>query len=210
LKTTGSLIPLRIGADSQGNNGFVGRIREPVVFNRALSTEEIQKLANGQLPDPLKIPGCVVALDLSEAIGHGVKNLAQPKLPAKIVGKVKFEKASEGAGCLRLSGEGYLEIAHHKSLDGLDGATLAAWIWPDKSAPGGMRIIDKSPVGTAAGYLLDTYPDNSLRLITREPHLIYKANLAAEKWTHVAATVDGETGRQSLYIDGKKVMESEK
>lgn len=71
-----------------------------------------------------------------------------------------------------------------------------------------MRILDKSPVGAASAYLLDTYPGNSLRLITRDPHLIHKADLSKERWTHVAATVDGETGRQVLYIDGKKVAES--
>ena len=30
-----------------------------------------------------------------------------------------------------------------------------------------MRLIDKCPVSAAQGYLLDTYPKDSLRLITR-------------------------------------------
>jgi hypothetical protein len=68
-----------------------------------------------------------------------------------------------------------------------------------------MRIIDKCPVSAARGYLLDTYPKDSLRLITREPHLTYPAKLPAGRWTHVAATVDTKTGQQTLYVNGKPV-----
>ena len=69
-----------------------------------------------------------------------------------------------------------------------------------------MRILDTSRVGTADGFLLDTYPGLSLRLITREPHLSYDAKLPTGVWTHVAATVDGETGRQVLYRAGQPVV----
>jgi hypothetical protein len=102
----------------------------------------------------------------------------------------------------------FLELSFDESLNCLDGLTLAAWIKPSQFLPGGMRIIDKSPVGEASGYLLDTYPGNSLRLITRDPHLIYKANLPTNQWSHVAATVDGQTGKQILYLNGKPVSES--
>ena len=71
-----------------------------------------------------------------------------------------------------------------------------------------VRILDKSPVGEATGYLLDTYPGNSLRLITRDPHLIFHANLPTNQWSHVAATVDGKTGQQLLYVNGKQVSAS--
>ena len=71
-----------------------------------------------------------------------------------------------------------------------------------------MRIIDKCPVNVARGYLLDTYPGDSLRLITREPHLMFPAKFPAGRWTHVAATVDGPSGKQKLFINGKRVAES--
>ena len=64
-------------------------------------------------------------------------------------------------------------------------------------------------MGKAAGYLLDTYPGNSLRLISREPHLVYDAHLPIGEWTHVAATVDGTTGRQVLYMNGRAVSETD-
>ena len=106
---------------------------------------------------------------------------------------------------------GFLQIEHDAALDCLDSLTLTAWIYPyypyGFPANGG-RIIDKSPVGEASGYLLDTYPGNSLRLITRDPHLIYRANLPTNQWSHVAATVDGQTGKQILYLNGKPMAES--
>jgi hypothetical protein len=108
-----------------------------------------------------------------------------------------------------LTGAGYLEIPHRKMLNCPDGVTLSAWIRPAASPGGGMRIIDKSPVGAASAYLLDTYPDNSLRLITCDPNLIYDAKLPLNEWTHVAATVDGKTGRQILFINGRDVKENQ-
>ena len=109
---------------------------------------------------------------------------------------------------LRLDGKGYLEIAHDKALDCLDGVTLAAWVRPRALPSSGARLIDKSPAGLAAGYNLDTYPGHSLRMITRDPWMGFDAKLPADQWTHVAATVDGETGHTALYVNGKLVKEA--
>ena len=68
-----------------------------------------------------------------------------------------------------------------------------------------MRIIDKTPVGEATAYMIDTYPGDSLRLVTRDPHLTHPAKLAKGAWTHVAATVDAVSGRRALYVNGKRV-----
>ena len=61
-----------------------------------------------------------------------------------------------------------------------------------------MRIIDKTPVGAATAYGIDTHPGDSLRLITRDPHLTFPAKLPRGAWTHVAATADAATGRRAL------------
>ena len=51
----------------------------------------------------------------------------------------------------------------------------------------------------------DRYPKDSLRLITREPHFGFPAKLPVGQWSHVAATVDGQTGKQIIFINGKPV-----
>ena len=58
--------------------------------------------------------------------------------------------------------------------------------------------------------MIDSWPDGrSLRLITRDPHLIQSDVFRVREWTHVTATVDGTTGKQRLYVDGREVEESQ-
>ena len=87
-------------------------------------------------------------------------------------------------------GKGYLEVAPDPRLDLTSAVTLEAWVRPDQLAAGGARILDKSRVGTSNAYLLDTHPGGSLRLIVERGTLSYDAQLPADEWSHVAATVD--------------------
>ncbi len=204
-------LPLRIGADSNGANRFLGEIARMAVYSRALSAEEIGQLARKEDGKPEALRGCVAALDLARRDGGVFRNAASPELPAKIVGDVTVADDVGGlpGKALRLDGKGYLEIAHDKALDCLDGVTLTAWIRPRALPPSGARIIDKSPAGVAAGYNLDTYPGHSLRMITRDPWVGFDAKLPEGQWTHVAATVDGDTGHTALYVNGKLVKEAQ-
>jgi len=68
----------------------------------------------------------------------------------------------------------------------------------------GGRIIDKSKVGTDNGYLLDTHPGDSLRLICERGALSHNARLKPGQWVHVAATVAPD-GTRALYVGGKRV-----
>ena len=208
---TPNKLPLRIGADSQGGNICFGDIAQVGVFNRALKHAEIQGLAVLYEGRVSKLSGCVVGLEFPyTATGGKFLNLPNTNLNIHPVGKLLL---SINTSPPRLgswgAGQGFLQIEHDAALDCLDGLTLTAWIYPYGFPPSGMRIIDKSPVGEASGYLLDTYPGNSLRLITRDPHLSYKANLPTNQWSHVAATVDGKTGKQILYLNGNVVAESD-
>ena len=100
-------------------------------------------------------------------------------------------------------GGGYLELPDHRTLDCLQGVTLAAWVRP--SAANGPRLIDKSPVGEASGYLLDMHPGASLRLIHRDPHVTADAKLPVGQWSHVAAVVDVAADEGRLYLGGRRV-----
>ena len=83
------------------------------------------------------------------------------------------------------------------------GLTLEVWIKPDKLAGGGARIIDKITPGGDDGFLLDTYPGNSLRFITEAGTITKQNILPAGKWSHVAATA-GENGL-TLFLNGEKI-----
>ncbi len=89
------------------------------------------------------------------------------------------------------------------------GFTLMAWINPSALVAG--RIFDKCTPGGADGFLLDTYPGHTLRLVVGDQSLSAPAScLQTGRWQHVAATVDGATGAMALYLDGKPVAASGK
>jgi hypothetical protein len=66
---------------------------------------------------------------------------------------------------LRLDGRSPVyEAPADKALDLVDEVTLEAWLQADPMPAEGGRILDKMPPGSMEGYLLDTWPGNSLRL----------------------------------------------
>jgi hypothetical protein len=173
-------LPLRVGAASDGSNRFNGDVAGITVLGRAMTADEIAVLAG-------------VPVDAARA--------GQPVAAATTLASLDLLAGKT----FHLEGSGYLEIPAAAAPGGEEGLTLAAWIRPVAFPASGMRILDKCPATAAQGYLLDTYPGDSLRLITREAHFIHPAKLPAKAWTHVAATVDGKTGRQTLYINGHAV-----
>jgi hypothetical protein len=196
-------LPLRIGADSRGATRFLGRIVRVRVLGRTLAADEIGKLARDPAAELGRDEALVGDWKPGAVQGKVSPNTAGKDLSAKVVGQCKVCDGPAGPA-IELSGEGYLEIAHDARLDVASGCTLDAWICPKQQAPGGGRIIDKSQAGTSNGYMVDTFPGNSLRLMTERGTLSYNAKLKPGVWVHVAATVDTEGGL-ALYLDGKKV-----
>lgn len=190
-------LPLRIGADSQGNNRFFGTMSGVAVFSRVLDDGEIAKLAASREIAPRDTAGCVVVLGSEDGV---VKNQVATTLQPTAHGMV----TANPDGSFTFGEGGFLEIAHNPKLDCLKGVTLSAWIKPTSFPAGGMRLIDKTPVGSASAWMLDTYPGDSLRLIYRDPHLSFPAKLPANAWSHVAATVTAD-GVSVLYLNGKRV-----
>ena len=80
-----------------------------------------------------------------------------------------------------------------------EGMTIEAWI----NAPNGGRIVDRITPGGADGFLFDTHPKNSLRLIVGRQTLVTQNALPADRWVHVAAVVNNKTGEIKTYVNGK-------
>ncbi len=83
--------------------------------------------------------------------------------------------------------------------------TLEAWIRPRRLPRGGGRILDKSVPGTNRGFMLDTYPGNSLRMVTANGHCTFAARLPANVWTYVAGVYSAPRRIFKLYINGREV-----
>lgn len=197
-------LPLRIGADSDGHNCFVGWIARARVFARALRPAEVALLARSVEAGLPTRDGLVGDWTFGKPREGLFVNAAGDFLDARIVGGVETG-TFDGVEAARLTGRGWVEVAHDPRLDLSTSCTLDAWIAPEKLPPGGGRIIDKSKAGTSNGYMLDTYPGNSLRMIVSAGTLTHDARLARGKWVHVAATFDAASGEQVLYVNGKAV-----
>jgi len=195
--------PLRIGADSNGRNLFLGQIRRARLFRRALTGEEIQTLARDPSATLPGDPALVADYLLGQVQDGRVPNAAGHGLEARVVGTLQAVDAP-GGQALRFSGQGYLEVAVDPRLDLREAYTLEAWICPQKLPDSGARILDRITAGTDDGYLLDTCPGNSLRFITEQGTLGYDARLQPETWAHVAATFDAADGLR-LYLNGQWV-----
>jgi len=87
------------------------------------------------------------------------------------------------------------------------GMTVEAWVKPQALSGGGARIVDKITPGGSDGFLLDTFPGNSLRFICGDRILQRENAVPADRWTHVAAVVDPVTGGCRLYVEGKRVAD---
>jgi hypothetical protein len=88
------------------------------------------------------------------------------------------------------------------------GFTFEAWVKPEKLGEGGARLVDKITPGGSDGFLLDTFPGNSLRYICGQAQLEQKNALPPGQWTHVAAVTDSAAGGGRLYVGGKVVADS--
>jgi hypothetical protein len=202
-RMSGNRLPLRIGAGSTGGNRFHGEIASAGVYARALTDKEIAALA-ARKADALDADAALVGRWTFDNRADGAfPSRGVAEMPAKIVGTVDVVDAP-GGKAVRLTGTGFLEVAHHEKLDLRRAVTLVARIRPAAGGAADGRVLDKTEVGTANGYLLDTYPKGSLRMITEPKTLIRKSCLTVNKWQHVAATFDGAGGAR-LWLDGKPV-----
>jgi len=192
--------PLRIGADCNGEHRFLGDMRLVRVYRRALAPEEIAALA----ADPTAAApadGTLVAdFALRDMRDGQVANGATSDLPAKLSGDLQVVDVG-GESALRFGGQGYLDAGADSRLVLPDAFTLEAWVRPAKLPDSGARIIDKITSGRDDGYLLDTCPGNSLRLITERGVVSFDAQLAPDLWAHVAATFEAK-GELRLYLNG--------
>ncbi len=196
-------LPLRIGADSDGQNRFRGLMAHVSLYRRALSAAEIADSARGGAWKP----GIVGRWPLG-AINNGTLPSHGPPGPAlKAIGTFQVEPEAPwpDGHAARFDGDAYLQTPNAPALDLSDAVTIEGWIKPDKLPPGGARIVDKTHAGDDDGYLLDTYPGNSLRMIVAGGALTYDAKLPTDRFTHVAGVYDAANGRKELYINGKRV-----
>lgn len=88
------------------------------------------------------------------------------------------------------------------------GVTIEAWVYAEAGFPGDGRIADKVMPGGADGWLFDTYPGNSLRVVAGATDTDVRNVLQAKVWQHVAAVIL-PTGDAQLYLNGELLNRDE-
>ena len=116
--------------------------------------------------------------------------------------------STAGAEGYRLNNRAVLyEVPPQETLDLTGELTLEAWVKADKMTRAGGRLLDKSVPGTQEGYMLDTHPGNSLRLLNRKGMCTFDARLPADRWSHVVGVYSTSRKIMKLYLDGREVAD---
>ncbi len=85
----------------------------------------------------------------------------------------------------------------------LNGFTCEAWVTVRDDDKGG-RVLDKITPGGADGFLIDTFPGKSARLIVGNRVLSAEGVLQPGRWHHIVAVISGD--RLQLYLDGEFLL----
>ena len=120
-----------------------------------------------------------------------------------------FDAASDGKQLFTATPGSTLpqEAADLRTIAATQGLRLTATITQDAAHPIG-RIVDKLTAGRNDGFLFDTHPGRSLRLIVGDRELLATDVLRAGERHEVAATFDAVSGRMTIVCDGKLVADS--
>ena len=86
-----------------------------------------------------------------------------------------------------------------------DEVTIDCWLIPQAMPAMGARIVDRAIMGTYNGYLLDTYPANSLRLLTANGELTAPNVLTPGEPVRVTAVYSSSKRIAKLYKNGKLI-----
>ena len=180
--------PVRLGMDQGGGNRFAGELGRVSFFAKPLSEQEVAALAKLGRERPL-------TASLFPNGGAGARRAG--------------EENSIGAPPLFTGTNPTPQIlANSAAWDFTAGFTIEAWVKPRKLGGGGARLVDKILPGSSDGFLVDTYPGNSLRFICGQTTLQHNDGLPADRWTHTAAVADSAGGGCRLYLDGKLVADN--
>ena len=123
-----------------------------------------------------------------------------------LIGGAATLEGKSGPGLSLNGSSAYAQCAHSPSLNISGDITLSAWVYPKTNLAAGMRVVDKMPVNTSSGYLLDTYPSNRVRFITLSNQFSTATALATGAWSHVVARYDKTGGIKTIHVNGEEAQ----
>ena len=203
--------PLTIGASDGGANLFTGLIDEVQVYNRALTTADVQSLfADTAITSAASASSPLPGLTHSYS-GQGNATDSVSGNNGATQGNVSYASGKVGEA-FSFSGSGYVSVPSAASLGFTAAVTLDAWVNPATlNFPGGYgAIVAKSGSGarnyglfvTSAGAVHLSYVNATgvNTYITTNPGLV-----SAGTWTNVAGVIDTVDNVMQVYVNGTLV-----
>ena len=210
LVAPGMRHPLRVGHDSNGQNLLSGLVARVSLHKGALDDGSMRTLVGGGRnevsgADLGRLATWVAGPDASHTSGtewhSGYSWLAGPP---KLIGVQPFQRQTvDGIHGVRVDRARGV-WAEGVNFDPSRSFTVEAWLRLDENAGPG-RILDQLTAGGSDGFLFDTHPGRSLRLVVGSRTIVADDVLQAGRWTHVAARHDVRTAELALFVDGKCV-----
>jgi hypothetical protein len=181
---------IRIGMDQSGGSKFAGELGRLSIYAQPFTPLEVVGIAeSGATPE--QRPRLVHSREIQFARPFLSRYDDSPPSPLFVATNPAPQSLSSSSA--------------NNLLD--HGFTIEAWVKPQKLPGSGARIVDKIAIGGSDGFLLDTYPGNSLRFICGDTQLNVPDALPAGQWTHVAAVADPAKGCR-LYVNRQLVADS--
>ena len=185
-------------------------IRASVSTNTALAEAPLRKAGSGQDRIPANKHEVRIGMD-QQGANRFSGEIGRISVYGRALGdreiqelakRDRHEAVAAGAGLLFTGVDAAVQvISNSAAWDFSSGLTIEAWVNPGKLGGGGARLLDKITAGSRDGFLFDTHPGNSLRLICGQVELDQAEALPAGQWTHVAAVV-GPSGQSRMLING--------
>ncbi|MBS0206327.1 MAG: DUF1553 domain-containing protein [Planctomycetes bacterium] len=154
------------------------------------------------------IPVPLLHWPLDEISGIEVTERNNPARKGQLIGKGEWVSGKLG-GALKLDGNSHVEAGDFANFERTDRFSYGAWVnvaskdaatiisrMDDADAHRGFDLLLAN--GKLTAHLVHHWPDNAL-------HVVTKADVPLNQWTHVSATYDGSSTGEGfkLYVDGK-------
>ncbi len=209
---------IAIGSRGDARGGtFFGQVDEPAIFNRALTTGEIQAIYAagsagkcGPTPPNNCVPVPSGAISWWRAEGSGFDEVSTNV--GALMGNTIYAVGKVGQA-FKFDGNGdYVEIAANSTLNLKDAVTLECW-YKDEGTPDWFGLMAKSSTSSVCNYGLHIQPGGAVQLYFFDQYAGYGTSdyapvPAAGLFHHVAASfrqVDSSHVELKTFIDGQCV-----